>query len=275
MLKALLTNIQVLAKSSKKQVITKEPYFERQWGNQAAFKKTIDRSVYTLDSQDQSSQIHEQILVLHKTKAAQATSICGARTDFLSRMAVDSLDFIKQQRERMVKAKQEEQLCHNSMAAMTEHIFEILKSYSYELNNTLGYGPLHIAATNPQAVTEITKFNSLRQAEESITYYRGRLSTPSFSLILRGDKSGVQFFIIPVSRTLGLSKQESNFSPVMRLSTRMVDGEVAWQTEKGSPLTSSMVEVICMNLFQRLIEETKSLVNTQENTTTEAAECAS
>ncbi|MBX9686813.1 MAG: hypothetical protein K2X27_08935 [Candidatus Obscuribacterales bacterium] len=265
MLRALLTNIQQLSKNPPKRP-GKEPYFDKQWGADAAFKKSHDRSFYALDSQGGASEINEQILVMHKVSRG------SERNQFLSKMAVDSIDFIEEQRRKMAIARQEERLCQTSMAVMIEQIFEVLKSYAYELNSAVGYGPLHCAATNPQEVTEIVKFNKMRQAEETISYYRARLSTPSLSLVLRGDRSGIHFFVIPVSRAIGLSRQECQFLPAMRLKTRMINGEVSWETEHGCPLTSSMVEVICMNLFQRLIEETKSQVrtNNEENLSSQA-----
>lgn len=259
MLRALLTNIQALAKNPSNKHITKQPYFDRQWGKNTAFQKSVNRDEYVVETADHTADIHDQILVQFKT-----TKVNSGRNTFLSKIAVDSFDFIQEQKMRMAKAKQEETLCHNSMATMMEHIFEILKSYAYELNNALGYGPLHVAATNPQAVTEIVKFNSLRQAEETVTYYRARLSTPFYSLVLRGDKKGIQFYIMPVARAIGLSKQECHFIPVMRLSTHVYDGTVAWSCDNARSLSPSMVELICMNLFQRLIEETKEQFRRQE-----------
>lgn len=255
MLQALLTNIQALAKSTKRQHVTKEPYFDRKWGDNAAFQKNLDKASFEVETQDSAAQIHEQILVMYK--AAPQTKASAERGTFLSHMAVESMDFIKEQRNKLDRAQREETLCHSSMAAMIEHVFEILKAYSYELNNALGYGPLHVATTNPQAVTEVLKFNKMRQAEESVTFHRGRLSTPSFSLIVRGDKRGIHFYILPVERAIGLSQQECHFIPVMRLSTKLIGNSVFWETDCGKQLTPSMVEMICMSLFERLIEETK------------------
>lgn len=259
MLRALITNIQAIAKTSKQKHITKEPYFDKQWGSGAAFCKSVSREDYNIaGASDTAAEIYEQILVMYKT-----TKIEPSRNSFLNKLAFDSKEFLQEQRERLERAQKEEELCHASMAAMVEHIFEILKSYAYELNNTLGYGPLHVAATNPQKVTEIVKFNSLRQAEETITYYRARLSTPYFSLVLRGDKKGIQFFLMPVSRAIGLSAQESHFLPIAKLTTHVSAGDVTWCSDERM-LTASLVELICMNVFQRLIEQTKEQVR-QDN----------
>jgi hypothetical protein len=255
MLRALITNIQAIAKSSKKKHLNREPYFDKQWGSDAAFSKTVEREDYNVvGAQDTAAEIYEQILVMYKT-----TKVEPSRNSFLTKLACDSQEFLEEQRTRLERAQQEEELCHASMAAMVEQIFEVLKSYAYELNNSLGYGPLHVAATNPQQVTEIVKFNSLRQAEETITYYRARLSTPYFSLVMRGDKKGIQFFVMPVSRAIGLSKQECHFLPIAKMTTSIDNGEVSWCFD-DCMMTASHVEYICMNVFQRLIEETKEQV---------------
>ncbi len=255
MLKALLTNIRAIAGNHTVNA-SKEPYFDKKWGNNAGFKKTVDKAGYEVVGDDTEGQalINDQILVMYKTKLSES------RGRFLSRMTSDSLGFIEEQKAQRKRQKQEELLCNSSMTAMMDHIFEVIKSYSYELNNALGFGPLHVAATNPQAVTEIVKFNKLRQAEETLTYYRARLSTNSHSLVMRGDKNGLQFYVIPVERAIGLSRQEVNFLPAFKICTRLVNGTVVWETDGGAPLTSSRLEVICMNLFQRLIEDTKAQV---------------
>jgi hypothetical protein len=265
MLNAFLTNIRVLANKSVPKTISKEPYFDKKWGTQSAFDKNVDRSNYELENTNQeqaaAAQIHDQILVMFKTTKKKFDV---DRSSFLNKLAHDSMDFIQEQRDRTLRARREEELCQNSMAVMTEHIFEILKSYSYELNNALGYGHFHVAATNPQTVTEVLKFSPNRQPEETITYYRARLSTTLFSLVLRGDRHGIQFFIIPVSRAIGLSKQESYFMPIMRLATCLDNGQVTWKTQDGRQLTANMVEFICMDLFRQLIEETKAQLRRNE-----------
>lgn len=270
MLHALLHNIQAIAKNSKKTHISKEPFFDRQWGDNAAFKKTVDKANYVQEVPDGTSQINEQILVLYKAKPKTRAS--EERGEFLNQMATDSMHFIKEQRNKMEKAHREETLCQDSMAAMMEHVYEILKAYSYELNSALGYGPLHVAGTSPQPVTEVVKFNKLRQAEETVTFYRARLSTPSFSLVLRGDKKGIQFYIIPVERALGLSQQEKYFHTIAKLNTKLVGNHVFWELEDGKSLTPSMVEYTCMELFQKLIDETKVQVRKENHNNEEDSE---
>jgi len=117
MLRALLSNIQAMAKPSAAAKSTTSN-FDRKWGDQAAFKKNIDKGTNTAEfpDQDQKAQIHEQILVMYKTSPAKSGR---DRSSFLKKMAGESMDFIQEQRSRLLKTRQEEQLCHNSMAALT------------------------------------------------------------------------------------------------------------------------------------------------------------
>lgn len=261
MLKALLTNIQTMAKHNRPTNPSKSPFFDQQWGKNAGFQKNTDRAKYnTLEvtEKDFTAQIHDQILVLHKTP------INAERSKFLNRIAHESVNFLAEQRAAREQADRAELLCRSSMAALMDHLFEILKAYAYELNNAVGFSPLHMAATNPQAVMEVTKYDKLRNPLETITLHRGRLSTSRYSLVLRGDQNGIEFFLIPVSRAIGLSKQEQNYAPVRAFKTRLEKTGVIWETSDGKPLGVYQVETACMELFLELVERTKAQVRAEE-----------
>lgn len=257
MLRALLTNIQTIAKRNKPINPSKSPFFDQQWGKNAGFLKNTDRMDYhntVVTERDHAAQIHDRILVMHKSPMNEE------RGQFLDRIARDSMSFLEIQRARRAKAALEETLCHSSMAAMMEQLFEILKAYAYEFNNAVGFSTLHMAATNPQSVTEVTKFDKMRNPLETITHQRARLSTSRYSLVLRGDKSGIEFYLIPVARAMGLSKQESNYKPVYSIRTVLTGNIVHWETHDEKPLTDFHVESMCMELFHTLVELTKEQV---------------
>ncbi|MBY0546222.1 MAG: hypothetical protein K2W95_02965 [Candidatus Obscuribacterales bacterium] len=261
MLKALLTNIQTMAKYNRPVTPSKSPFFDQQWGKNAGFQKNTDRAKYTtleVSEKDFTSQINDQILVLHRTP------INAERSTFLNRVAHESVNFLTEQRAVRAQADRAEIMCRSSMTALMEQVFEILKAYAYELNNAVGFSPLHMAATNPQAVMEITKFDKLRNPLESITLHRARLSTSRYSLVLRGDQNGIEFYLIPVSRAIGLSKQELNYSPVAAFKTRLEKNEVVWESSDDKPLGVYHVETTCMELFRALVERTKTQVTEEE-----------
>lgn len=116
-------------------------------GKNAGFQKNTDRAKYTtleVSEKDFTSQINDQILVLHRTP------INAERSTFLNRVAHESVNFLTEQRAVRAQADRAEIMCRSSMTALMEQVFEILKAYAYELNNAVGFSPLHMAATNPQ-----------------------------------------------------------------------------------------------------------------------------
>lgn len=257
MLRALLTNIQTIAQRNKPINPSKSPFFDQKWGKNAGFLKNTDRARYKtfeVTEQDHAAQIHDRILVMHKTP------INTERGEFLSRIADESRSFLAMQRAMREQAALEDTICQTSMTTMMDHLFEIFKAYAYELNNAVGFSQLHMAATNPQSVTEVTKFDKMRNPLETVTHQRARLSTSRFSLVLKGDKKGIEFFIIPVDKALGLSRQEVNYGAIFAIQVRLEKANAYWETHEGKPLTSFHVESICMELFHTLVEATKAQV---------------
>lgn len=252
MLTALLTNIKEIAKNSKPTYFTKDTFFDKQWGQNTAFNKTLDKSVYDHEDcdEDQESQLRDEILVRLKAK--------GGSGSFVSGIAGESITFLESLKNRKDAKAKQQRLCNQSMKELLALIFEMLKSYAYDYNHAVGYGPLHIAITDPQMVTEVLRFDRQRNPLESVTYFRARLSTSSHSLVLRGQDDGIVFFILPVARALGLTKQETNYEPATLLRIKAENNLVHWETKIGTPLTPSSVEAICMAVFQWLIEETKA-----------------
>lgn len=255
-LTALITNIKEIAKTSKPVHYTKDTYFDKKWGRNTAFQKSLDRSDYELEEdEDQETQIRDEIINRLKAK--------GTGGSFVNSIAKDSIAFLSRLRSRQDMAAKQQMLCNQSMTELLTLMFELIKSYSYDYNNAVGYGPLHIAITHPQTVTEVLRYDRQRNPLESVTYFRARISTSSHSLVLRGQEDGIVFFILPVARALGLTKQETNYEPATLLRINAKDNMVHWETKLGTPLTPSQVESICMALFQWLIEETKAHIDGQ------------
>ena len=262
MLRALLSNIKAIAKHNRPVNPSKSPFFDQTWGKAAGFTKNSDRADYatvTLKDKGSAAQIHDQILVMHKTPSN------FQRRQFLNLITYDSVGFLSEQRAAREKAALAERLCRASVASMIEHVFEILRAYAYQLNDAVGYSPLHLAATNPQSVTEVTKYDKMRNPLETITHYRARLSSSRYSLVLRGDEKGVEFYLLPVSCALGLSKQELNYTPVFTLRASLRQDQVLWESADKTRITDSQVESICMDMFHCLIEQTKEQIRAEES----------
>jgi hypothetical protein len=256
-LTALLTNIKEIAKTHKPHHFGKDTFFDKKWGRNTAFQKNLDRTDYEQEDSDDGAETQLRDEIINRVKAK------GTGGAFVAKMANESVAFLNRLKQRQDTAARQQMLCNQSMTELLSLMFELIKSYSYDYNNAVGYGPLHIAITHPQTVTEVMRYDRQRNPLESITYFRARISTSSHSLVIRGQEDGIVFFILPVARALGLTKQETNYEPATLLRINADDSQVHWETKLGTPLTPSQVEQISMALFQWLIEETKAHIDGQ------------
>ncbi|MBY0356692.1 MAG: hypothetical protein K2W82_01715 [Candidatus Obscuribacterales bacterium] len=270
MLRHLIANISETAKYSRpRNSGSKRAYFDKKWGSDAAFDKNMDRSQYeTLAFADYGGQgqINDQILIQYKTKFSEDPSA------FLDKLAKETQDFIVNREHLAERVKRDDALRNTHMVFLMEQLFETLTFYSFELNNAVGFGPLHIATTSPRFVTEAVRFNRLRDAEEVVTYYRARLSTSTLSLVMRGDKNGIQIFIMPVARAIGLSKQESFYRPLVTLQAKVSDDQIFWCQEDGSSVSVCALEALCMNLFQEFVAKNRISLLEQTNSRNSGAD---
>lgn len=254
MLTALLANIRNVAKHqlNGKPSSAKSTYFDRNWGKELAFRRSIGKAVYDilLPEEKNIHQLNEGVLVRFRTP------IQDDRSDFVVTLATESREFLDEKAAGKVRTVEQRKALTESMAVLVERLFELLKAYGLQLNNELGFGPFHLSATNPQFVTEVIKFNKLRQAEETATYYRARLSTSRASLVIRGDFQGIAVYFLPVERAIGLSGQESIFQPFLRVRGHCQEGSIAWITESGWALQAEDVEKLARELFRELVRRT-------------------
>src|SRR5262249_35384923 len=99
-------------------------------------------------------------------------------------------------------------------------------------------------------------YNKFREAEETKTYFRARFSTRLYSLVLRGREQSVDVFLLPVNRTMALSKGESEYKPLATIQVKITEEGMMWRMADGNPSLDSL-ESLCMWLFSQLIERTK------------------
>lgn len=249
MLTNLITNIQKLSKDGK------ESYFGKRWSAEAGLKKTVDRVDYTFDEVEKTSpakQLNEQIL-----SSYQQTPDTESKR-FVSRITDESLSFLAKRRGLRLQQMHAMARCNESMAILISRIFDRLEAYSWEVNASLGCTEMQTAITRPAYVREVTRFSKARQPLETITYYRARVASPSWSLVIRGKNGKIEAFLLPVQRVMGLSKTEDMYEPLFEMNATCIneDGAVEWDFD-GKPLTELRELELSMEMFVRLIETTK------------------
>src|SRR5262249_10273165 len=140
---------------------------------------------------------------------------------------------------------------------LIDKIFGLLQRFMYEFNKVAAGTDLHVSGTISGDVTEVTRYNKFREAEETQTYFRARCSTRLYSLVLRGREQSVDIFLLPVNRTMALSSGEREYKPLATIQVKITEEGMMWRMADSNPPVDSL-ENLCMWLFSQLIERTKS-----------------
>lgn len=175
------------------------------------------------------------------------------RQPFLDHITQKSLTIHANHQARLLQAESEEGALERSMKRYINEIFSLFESYSVMLNRNIGIASLQIVWTEPNAVTETVEYDRQRQPLTSVTTYRCRFSTSKLSLVIRGQDSMIDFFILPVESVIGLSKTESQHLPLMTFTGELMGSEINWEVE-NKKLTDERCERYCLLLFDYFIE---------------------
>lgn len=249
MLTNLITNIQKITRDGK------ESYFGKRWGAEAGLQKSIDRDDYTFDDISKASptkQLREQILSSYQqTPDAE-------RQRFVERLTNESLSFLAKRKGMRLQHMQTMALYNESMSILVSRIFDRLESYSMELNAYLGCTDMQTVLTRPAHVREVTRYSKARQPMETVTYFRARIASPSWSLVVRGRENKIEFFLLPVERVMGLSKSEALFDPICTIQASEINEmqKVCWELDER-PLTALREQEVSMELFMWLLDVTR------------------
>jgi hypothetical protein len=249
MLTNLLTNFHKMTHSGK------ESYFGKRWGATSAFQKQFSREQYKFDEVSKSAptiQLRDQILNAYQNQPKEE------HRDFVNRLREQSLSFLAERRGLQLQQMERLASLNESMTCLLRNIFDVIECFSMELNCYVGCTELQTSATRPQHVLEIMKYSLSRQPLEAVTYFRARLASPSWSLVVRGKDGRIEMFLIPVGRVMGLSKSEAAYQPLAVLEATLDEttNAVSWSFE-GRPLSSQCMQELCKQMFASLIETTQ------------------
>jgi len=193
--------------------------------------------------------LSQQILSRHQVEPPTFSG------DWMSKLKEESVQFLRDQN-AIVPAESKESLYKRGMEILIDKIFALMQRYMCEFNKVAGGTELHVSGTISGEVTEVTRFNKLREAEETETYFRARFSTRLYSLVLRGRDEVIDFFLLPTNKTMALSKGERDYKPLATIQIKITAEGMMWRMAAGVPPVDTL-EHLSMWLFGRLIQETK------------------
>lgn len=235
---------------------SREAFLDTRWRHSADEMKRYDKASFGLGSNryyDETADLTEQILSSYNTCANER------RSSWMRDLAKDSIEFIADVRGLQYKAVKRETIFNQSIAHIVTEIFTMLRAYSFEFNHSVGWNDLYITCSKPGFVTEVTRYNIFREPVESVTNFRARLSTRSWSVVIRGRKNKIDVMLIPVYKVIGLSKVETEFPPILSLTGTLTKQQVQWHLN-GQPLLEGQLETIAMEVFASLINKSKEAI---------------
>lgn len=173
-------------------------------------------------------------------------------------LADESMDFLARQRARWLKNMEREELYNQATGCLIQEICRRFNSFASAFNQAIGDRDLYVTLTEASIVTEVVRYNKFREAMETVTNFRARLSTRHMSLVMKGFRNEITFVLLPGERVLGLSRTEKDFKIEARLTARFTHSEErpVWKSE-GRDLTDEKLDKICKALFRKLIVQTR------------------
>lgn len=223
---------------------------------QGAMPRSVDRGSFENNAPDVSPDEREaalsrQILVYHESQNAETGN------DWMYKLKEESMQFLAEKRGINLQQIYRESIYKKGIETLIDKIYGLLQRYQFEFNQVAGGTELHVSGTISGDVTEVVRFNKMREAEETKTYFRARLSTRTHSLVLRGKDDSIEFYLIPVNKVMALSKSEVDYKPLARIQVKISELGMMWRMAESTPAVDSLDE-LCMWLFSNLIQATKA-----------------
>jgi len=220
--------------------------------------RSVDRSIFDVgggtadlvQDLDKEVALAQQILVYHESQPTEVTN------DWMYKLKEETMQYLAEQRGVQLQQIYRESIYKKGIETLIDKIYGLLQRFTWEFNQIASGTDLHVTGTISGDVTEVTRYNKMREAEEVKTYFRARLSTSHASLTVRGRDASVEFYIVPTNRVMALSQSENQYKPIATIQVKITEQGMMWRMKDGVPQADSMDD-LCMWLFGRLIEETK------------------
>lgn len=228
----------------------KRSYFDKRWSAGAGFDKNVDRGDYQFDEAADCSPTREltrSILDHLQNKPDDHLR------NFVGKLTKKSLVFVAQRRGMHLAELERASIIGVSSRELVDRMFVFFYQCAAQLNSSLGLAGLMINHTTPQYVTEITRYSKMRQPLESVIYYRARLASPTWSLVIRAKDDVIEVFLLPSRAVLGLSKTEIHYPPLATLHADIEDQQAVWEIDE-KPLTPQRERDLCMIIFHKLLD---------------------
>lgn len=212
---------------------------------------------------DGQSELSNLFIMRHATQMLKECSEFEALKN-------ETKQFLSEQRDRGTQVQWLKEMKERAIVEMINNMFSLLQSYAYELNEVSRGTELFVSCTHMGSVTEITRYNRFREAEESRSHFRARLSTSACCLMMRGGEDAIEFFLMPTGLSLAGSASEDKFVPFTILRPWIEEGQICWQLKGRGPSGDSSDKFAVFLLSLLVAETRRALVGDQNHPSKQA-----
>lgn len=139
------------------------------------------------------------------------------------------------------------------MVGWLDEMFDWFQRYQFEFNKTTERDDLIVAVQRPEIVQEIVLLDPRSSAE--VQFFKGTVATRDFALILRGQDSLIEGFLLPLQAVHTLSAR-SSVPRFVLLRPYKADGQSFWRME-NELLEWEDLRALARQLFSSLVKLAK------------------
>ena len=175
---------------------------------------------------------------------------------WMDNLKAESERFLFSRRDDLVEEEMKATMYRSAISYLVDKMFQDLRWFAHEYNKVAHGTPLQISSSILGEVTEVVRINSKREAEETSTYFRARLSNRRHSLIVRGGGSKIEFFIVPVDQAMAGSIVETGYFPFATVAVKIGEAGLNWRLQ-DSTFNPASIDELCMWMFSEFVDTTR------------------
>lgn len=229
--------------------------------SQNGLPKNLDRTMFghgaTAVMDDKTrGEVHSHMALSEQFLSGFGVERSDRVLSWMDKLKEDSERFIHARRDDLLEDELKANMYRSAVSYLVDKMFQDLRWFAHEYNKVAHGTPLQISSSILGEVTEVVRVNSKREAEETATFFRARLSNRKHSLVLRGGVNRIDFYIVPVSQVMAMSLLETGYAPVATIGVRINESGVHWKLMNSS-FKPDTLDDLCMWMFSEFVDTTR------------------
>ena len=140
-----------------------------------------------------------------------------------------------------------------TVISFMDHLFDCFQQYEFDFNRSVAGTDLVITIDRPLMAHENIKQQFVT---ESVQVFRGRISTRSWTFLLRGRQECIEGWILPIEKMISFTADQSAFSRYLYIRTDTKNGALKFNVD-GMEIPWENIRSLAKMLFGSLIRVAK------------------